>query len=580
MRKKDEILNYFRHLESGELNKAATNLLADLDLYMEILPNMRKEISDDAAKLKRICNSINDKKLNLNQHKVSTIRDSLFDLATRQLEYHRLSGKIRHRGLAVETLTTANSKNKHTETPPLIKEKRKSTEVVQETPPVFEKKLPEMESQNYTSTKEKKNKRKTENTGVTIDDFHESDNNEPPIFQEDKANQTIDLPPILEPIEVLPPIVESDATKHQKTIKKPRKNTNLVRWEKATEVWENKLQEQKLIKNEPTVETPPVFKIYKKQNYNQRNKINLMLVAILVFGLFVGVWIFLVVNKAPKLPEPLTAMRSVMQEAQIATCKLMKLPVSLRIAIAPSSPASEPEDNFNFELDAPDENIAYSLVMRKKSTSKKAQTIGQFDQILTNEPDNTSALIDRGMLLRSKGNHTEAINDFNKILEKDPENFNAYLQRALTHHIAGNFEKALIDYNKAINISPEDPFAFNNRGYLYMDMGKLKEAQIDFNHALWLKEDFTLSYVNRGILFQKAGDLEYAIENFDYALNLNPNDIYVLMLKAYTCEKAQKYDEAKKTYLLVVNKQKQEVSKSDLYYARERLHILTGAYPN
>jgi tetratricopeptide (TPR) repeat protein len=125
----------------------------------------------------------------------------------------------------------------------------------------------------------------------------------------------------------------------------------------------------------------------------------------------------------------------------------------------------------------------------------------EMDQQTTNEapgakemaPIIANAYVNRGWILKERGNHVAAFSDFDKAIRIDPTNVWAFYDRANEYEYRGDLPAALADIEKAINLDPQNGNILVEHGVILLLMGKDKEAQADFNRllqadrALWQK---------------------------------------------------------------------------------------------
>ena len=100
----------------------------------------------------------------------------------------------------------------------------------------------------------------------------------------------------------------------------------------------------------------------------------------------------------------------------------------------------------------------------------------------------TYALINRGIIYGSKGQHDRAIADYNEAIRLKPDLGEAFNNRGIVYEGKGQHDRAIADYNEAIRLKPDYADAFNNRGNAYVGRGQHDRAIADYNEAIRLKQ--------------------------------------------------------------------------------------------
>jgi Flp pilus assembly protein TadD len=83
----------------------------------------------------------------------------------------------------------------------------------------------------------------------------------------------------------------------------------------------------------------------------------------------------------------------------------------------------------------------------------------------------------------------EALGHLDKALQLAPDDSDALLNRGITYIDLGRNEEALRDLDRALQLAPDDPIALMNRGGAYMNLGRNEEALVDLDHALQFAPD-------------------------------------------------------------------------------------------
>lgn len=145
-----------------------------------------------------------------------------------------------------------------------------------------------------------------------------------------------------------------------------------------------------------------------------------------------------------------------------------------------------------------------------------------FQEAIQLDPNNWSALHNRGVTLARYHKQTEALADFNRVVDLAPSFAIARYNRGELLSQMGRWESAAEDYTVAMQSMPEEAALFAARGAALNELGKRSEAAVDYNHAIRLDPTSATSYVGRGNVFASEGMYEQAAQDFEQALKFDP----------------------------------------------------------
>ncbi|QDU95523.1 tetratricopeptide repeat protein [Lignipirellula cremea] len=86
---------------------------------------------------------------------------------------------------------------------------------------------------------------------------------------------------------------------------------------------------------------------------------------------------------------------------------------------------------------------------------------------------------------------------FSQAISENPNNASAWIARGMVLTKDGKAELAVADFNRALELEPKNPSAWNGRGKAYMTGGDAAAAHRDFSQAIELDEKFVPAYRNR-----------------------------------------------------------------------------------
>ena len=157
------------------------------------------------------------------------------------------------------------------------------------------------------------------------------------------------------------------------------------------------------------------------------------------------------------------------------TARQLPKPSKPDSAKSDSQPGAAPKDSKGFVVE-----MAQETVNEAPGSKEMAPTI-------------SSAYVNRGLILKDRGNHIAALSDFSNAIRIDPANMWALYHRANEYEYKGDLPAALADITKAIQLDPQNGNLLVEHGVILLLMGKDKDAQADFDRlleadrALWQK---------------------------------------------------------------------------------------------
>ena len=143
-----------------------------------------------------------------------------------------------------------------------------------------------------------------------------------------------------------------------------------------------------------------------------------------------------------------------------------------------------------------------------------------YDQIIENNPQFTSAYVNRALMRLNANNIRGAISDYSKAISIDPHDPILYLNRALAREKAKQPKLALSDLNQALKLDDTSAKAYRSRGRILFEMGEYQLAKQDMDHAIRLDGTFAGSYFNRALITRKLGDLNQSCADLRVAIGL------------------------------------------------------------
>lgn len=168
----------------------------------------------------------------------------------------------------------------------------------------------------------------------------------------------------------------------------------------------------------------------------------------------------------------------------------------------------------------------YLLGKAENSQGEDIMCIAHLTKAITLKEDFVEARLLRAEALTKMQQYKEAMEDINEILTKNPEDENALLQRGKIKEMTGSEEEAESDYHQVTELNPFNEQAFLYLGQLYITQKKISEAIELFDEAIELNQNFAQAYHERGRAKLLNGDKEGSMEDMKKGLELTPKEIH------------------------------------------------------
>jgi tetratricopeptide (TPR) repeat protein len=184
--------------------------------------------------------------------------------------------------------------------------------------------------------------------------------------------------------------------------------------------------------------------------------------------------------------------------------------------------------------------------------------------------DDVQRLITSGKTAFDAKKYEEAIGLYTQALAKQPQNTSALFERGRAYLTSGKYDLSIADYNAAIKLNTKDAAAYNNRGMAYYYKGDHNAAIADYTQAITRSPDWVADiYVRRGRAFQGKEDLLSAIADYNQAIKLKPDSVFAYENRSSAYRDRKEYDLALGDATKVITLKPTETSG---YYTRIGIH--------
>lgn len=166
-----------------------------------------------------------------------------------------------------------------------------------------------------------------------------------------------------------------------------------------------------------------------------------------------------------------------------------------------------------------------------------------FSEIISIDPENEAAYLNRGSAYLQTGQPDSAIADFSKAISFKPDGVQAWYNRGIAFILLRKFERGVADLGEVIRLQPNFACAYCNRGLGLVRNGDLEKAKADLDTGIQKDPNLPLCYYARGDLYFEERQYENAIADFTKGLKLTPN-IEGLSKRGMAYERLGQHDKA------------------------------------
>jgi Tfp pilus assembly protein PilF len=153
---------------------------------------------------------------------------------------------------------------------------------------------------------------------------------------------------------------------------------------------------------------------------------------------------------------------------------------------------------------------------------KPVQSIALFSELISIEPNNFHAYLNRGSTYVRMGELDAGLKDYSHVIELEPDHFEGWYNRGSSRLVARQYDEAIFDLTEAIRLKPDLAYAYCNRGLGYLRKAEQEKARADFEKGLELRVDMPLCYAGLGDIKLADGKYQDAIEDLTRGINLKP----------------------------------------------------------
>lgn len=204
-----------------------------------------------------------------------------------------------------------------------------------------------------------------------------------------------------------------------------------------------------------------------------------------------------------------------------------------------------------------------------------AEAFRVFNRILKNDPDNSGALLGRGISRQAKKDYDGALEDFNRLIRTRPDAAEAYLNRGDVRYEKSDYTGAVLDYTHAVELEPDNPLIYFNRGKAYGEMKKYPQALEDLNRAVEKNPREPGYYLFRAYIYSRLNKPNREEEDLQKTLELDPKNIQAYRNLGVLYSALNKYQGADDRAVSILTRGLKAVpdnGKNPYSYSREQMY--------
>jgi tetratricopeptide (TPR) repeat protein len=175
-------------------------------------------------------------------------------------------------------------------------------------------------------------------------------------------------------------------------------------------------------------------------------------------------------------------------------------------------------------------------------------SITLWSYVISQDPQVSSAYINRGVIYKAQGKLEEALKDYNVAIDINPLSAEAYSNRGNLLLSMKRYEDALTDLNAAVRLNPQLDKSFLNRGNCYYLLKQYEAAEKDFTASIRLNPRNTSALNNRGLIYFRQQKFEKALDDFTAAIQIDGKYVSAYFNRALTYQKLGLVDDARRDF--------------------------------
>jgi tetratricopeptide (TPR) repeat protein len=156
----------------------------------------------------------------------------------------------------------------------------------------------------------------------------------------------------------------------------------------------------------------------------------------------------------------------------------------------------------------------------------------EFNKQLEQNPEDVSALVNRGISFARRGEYKIAVENLFTALNIKNNDLLILKYIAAVYYLDREFEKSIEIYQKANVIANTDYEALAGKGCAYLALQKNNEATAEFTRALFVAPADIRSFIGRGMSLTASGKYKAAIADLSNAAASSAKNPFIYLVRA------------------------------------------------
>ena len=152
------------------------------------------------------------------------------------------------------------------------------------------------------------------------------------------------------------------------------------------------------------------------------------------------------------------------------------------------------------------------------------QALKDYEDAVSLAPDDVTLIYARANAYYRLKDYTNALKDYDEVIRRDSTFTEAYLNRGVTHSVLQEYRRAIADFNQTITLDPNNGYAYHRRGRAYTRLQQLALAHHDYSRARELLPHNVSLYIDMGLLYTKQSEYEKALDAYHQAIVQDPGN--------------------------------------------------------
>ncbi len=214
----------------------------------------------------------------------------------------------------------------------------------------------------------------------------------------------------------------------------------------------------------------------------------------------------------------------------------------------------------------------FQIGLKQFEAKQYLEAAASFSTFLQKNPNDITALYNRGLSYYEADMLDSAIADFSLVLSLNHQHINAkekllnaLFKRAMAAYENEDLESALADFDEYLKLNPDDNVVLFNKGIIFSATDRKKEAIDEFTKAITLNSK-TEYFLNRALDYFILKDLDKCLSDLNDVLKDNPEDTTSLWLRASINYEKDNYEAAKKDLEKLLQLKPDNRAVKDLYF--------------